>query len=201
MSRTFKDKPYHVRLRENMEKGLIDHDHRPAEARTRVARYADRALSRTFFKRDTKAIAEYRAFLDGLDAITYEVVEREGTYTYDRDALRQGVYTLVSSPKTIELQVYRVITYEAQDLCTDAEHYDPRTQTDTRNGKRARCTPTWTRDLGRWDRGTKNAPTRAAVRAALAKAQGLANSGHLDEAYSDPTYEERFGKKLWTWDD
>lgn len=203
MSRTWKDRPMRVRLHENMKNGHIDHDHTASVVRTRIGYSPDRELSIIFYKWAQKEIDEHKAFLDSLgDEIVYEIEEKDSVRMFDRGAALAGFY---SSPtytlKTVCFVVRRVYTYESNDLCTDADHYDSFTKTDTRNGKAARCTPAWSYDLSYWGTPHKNAPTRASVKASLKTALDYANSEEFDEYYSDVTYEMPYGKKVWLWDD
>lgn len=207
MSRTWKDRPLHVRLRENLQKGLIDHDHIERGERSRTARYPDRQLSVAFYKRDAGAIEEYRAYLDSLgDQLTYELEEKAGSYSYDWAEVARGNPSPGTwTPKTVEFKVYRVYTYPAREiicLAEEPERYDPHTQADRVTGLLPSCSPEFPDDMWRRSRGKiRNQPERAAVRAHLKTARDLANSGELDEDYSDTVYEEPFGPKIWRWDD
>lgn len=200
MSRTYKDKPHRVRLRENMERGLIDHDHRETPAREGLSWLPDRNLTVTYYKWAQKEIHEYRLYLNSLEAIEYEEVESEGAFI--RNPLTRteaGDYYFEPGhrePKTIRFEVRHAYTYPGRDGRCAADEYD-----ELIPSWKQTCTPRWTRDLNRRRRGGKNRYSRAQVRAALDVTRGLANADHLDPAYSDPVLEEPYGPKVWTWDD
>lgn len=208
MSRTWKDRPIHVREREAMEQGRIHHfhDYFGREPRVREGYFADRELSLKFYKHETKAIARHRAKLDQLvdeGAVSrYELIEIPTQFRVLRDEDGLGC-EFERTPKVIEFAVYRLYVHTYQDLCTDAEHFDPRTRTDTRNGLRATCTPDWSAYEGLGGSSLiRKRNERSEVRAALRKALTEIDMDDLeDEGYSDPTYELDYGRKIWYWDD
>jgi len=205
MSRTFKDVPQRVIEARNYKAGRIDHDHRAPRVHDRISYWADRELSVTFYKRDTKAINAYRAHLDSLgDEIEYTVEERPGAYTMARFGLDGAYEPPVYGPKTVAFVVHRRVRYHETAYCTDVEHYDPVTNTDTRDGGRVKCTPAYedpARPGYRRYRCSccdgKARPKRATVKQALGQLAREANGFGLDPDFSDELFEEANGPKSW----
>lgn len=207
MSRTWKDRPIHVRKREAMEAGHIFHDHvnlgRPD--RSGITYWRRHELSVTFYKWATKEINAHRELLEKKKAAG-EIADftEESTAGYRILTAADGSFGYKTFLATVSFTVYHAYTIRGQEYCTDAEHYDPREDVDTRNGIRAVCTPDWNavfRPNGRRAL-TRKRNERSEVRAALRKALTEIDMSDLeDEGYSDPTYELDYGRKIWYWDD
>lgn len=137
MSRTHKDRPFFVRMREKVEKGEYDHwHHHGLGSKKRVVSY-----QMDFKKKDAKEINEFRNFLIE-DGISFEEEELEALYKFNMvnedNWIREEI-----APKRIRFKYEQEVETKRgySSYCTDLEHYDPHTQTDTRDGKKASCLP------------------------------------------------------------
>lgn len=136
MSRTHKDRPFFVRLREKMEKGEYDHQHHRymGSGSYTVSHRVD------FFKKDAKEINDFRNFLIE-EGVEFETEELEALHT--PSIVNNQAVLVEIMPKKIRFRYKQKAEnkWAHSDYCTDLEHYDPHTQTDTRDGKRASCLP------------------------------------------------------------
>ena len=201
MARTWKDEPLHVKLKRNMERGLIDHDHSRLHMAESERWRRARDLSLTFYKWASREIYAHEQYLIALgDAVRYTKTEIPGQRSV-RFHGQGPSFSVEYTEKTVKFQVERRWLTPRNDLCTTPEAYDSRSHCDERNGLRANCTPIWTRDLPSYGSRVHNRISRAATRDALTAARRLANAGELDDYYDDPAAELLYGKKTWDpWD-
>jgi hypothetical protein len=138
MSRTDKDVPHKVIEQKMLQQGRV-HDNHERLGLTREGYRDSRALAATFNKGDAKAINEYRAYLSTVDNITVEEVSGGGRNGYRYSGVYGAPLERVYEPKTITFEVKEKYTVKYTSYCTDAEHYDAETNTDTRDGGRVVC--------------------------------------------------------------
>lgn len=148
MSRTLKDVPYKVIEKRALKNGLVDHDHSNM-GQVREFWVNDRNLTKTFEKGESKAIYDYREYLKTLDNIKVEEVEGGGDVKFHNLSQHDGFYyERTYEPKTITFEVKSYKESRYTNYCTDVDHYDPVTNTDTRDGGRIVCYPEFTQPNG-----------------------------------------------------
>lgn len=141
MAHTDAHTPYRVLQERAFEEGRVVHDHSRLGLTYEIDRpsfWENRKLSKTFYKWATKEIGEYCAYLDGLKEKFVYTLEEDSLLRPVRvtDFCREPGYDKVIKI-TVFNRIHRVVRYTS--YCTDYEHYDPRTKTDTRDGGLALC--------------------------------------------------------------
>lgn len=204
MSRTDKDKPDFVKLKEAFEDGAkVDHYHSAHTGYTR--RRVNEASVKVFHVNDKTGISDYYAELkeQGKTPISVETTQYRGLYYsyahYDWNLSwydRHEDAELYSSEKpVVKVFYYDYIEIEPlfSSYCTDVEHLDARSRTDTRDGKRISCAPETER---RYHKCSKNAVSRSKVKQSLKKV--IRHLDDADEYGSIPELTEYYGKKIYT---
>jgi hypothetical protein len=127
-----------------MREGRISHNHHllGREPRTAPLYYSplSQKLSRTFWKADEEGIREHRALLTAHPVVA--AFDEEELAGYRTDGPTRDGYDAVTVAKRITFTVicHRVVP-GTSSFCTDSDHYDLATGTDTRDGLKAVCTP------------------------------------------------------------
>lgn len=195
MSRTIKDRPFKVRMLENLKRGEVFHNHENLGKTHRLRRTAEY----TFLKRDAKDIREFRQELTqhGYEFETYEkapvcISDEHGRPEYTP---RKVVFLVTYD--------YRVIEYSA--YCTDYEHYDPELDVDIRDGKTPACTPKYSmEDYGYRSTSMHDAYPQNASAMKLQEVARLYNNGadveELEDTLSGMEIDHYFKPGHWYYD-
>lgn len=148
MSRTYKDRPYKVRVIEAYREGRFEHDHSGRDVYRGWA--GDRELSARFYKSDAAEIHAYREFLRTLnDNYRWEEVERN---PYDFCSAREANLGMDAgrffpwralktkpSRRYVEFRVSRYYEYDYGVGDCDIDMLNPNTNRHIETGKYTSC--------------------------------------------------------------
>lgn len=141
----------------------------------------------TYFRRYAQEeLDEMETYTREYTAAEWAFFERLRTRNYNKT-----VKVIRVTPFVLKKGRYRS---DESEFCTDAEHFDPVTQTDTRDGKSAKCSPSWDgvwhyRKFGK----RYNAASRSGTRQAAWKAVKEHRAGCVEGDYDNiDLYEMRF---------
>lgn len=206
MSRTDKDIPFFVMKQRDFEDGKIKHDHTPYK--NTVHRYVNKDSIKEFSPDQKSKIAEYAQELRNIgkepqivetkqhrgflftDELYFSLMRRSnGLDSYSEDLYKNDFKIVV------EVFYYDYVERKARfsDKCTDVEHYDSHSQTDTRDGKIASCAPVY--NYRHYHKCPKNKMSRAKVRQALKNVEK--NLHNLDEYGAVAELNEEYDKKIY----
>lgn len=199
MSRTYKDRPNFVKRAEAMKQGKIDHNHT-------LTSYWRREIHTTVevLASDQEEIARLKEIYQDREDITLEIEHVNAQRRYDIDITGRHLRVFYT-PKTLKFHVIFHAKFIKPgwytEYCTDAEHYDARSQTDTRDGKRTSCDP----DVP-YHKGSRRRPQTSTTkrRAKLDRIRKTYNVGaDLEDWEQDAESVEvttNYGAKSWAWD-
>ena len=201
MSRTYKDRPNFVKRAEAMKQGKIDHNHTLAGTS-----YWRREIHKTVevLASDQEEIARLKEIYQNREDITLKIEQVKAQRRYDIDITGRHLRVFYT-PKMLKFHVIFHAKFIkpgwCTEYCTDAEHYDARSQTDTRDDKRTTCDPDVPYHKGPRRHGKTSTTKRRAKLDQIRKCYNAETDWEaLDEDAESVEVTMNYGAKSWSFD-